>query len=548
MKSWGGLAVTVHDAAAAIVMEDGRIRAVAHERFGGPKRAGGWPGEALNWLREAAPEPRLWGLSWRPWSGLLRRAVRGVPSVTAPRAGLLRDQLLAPLRLGHPVRWLPHHLCHAATAFWLSPFDRAAILVVDAAGEGWSTWAGTGDGTHLNCLDRTPYPHSLGFLYAGITEHLGFEPDREEGTVMGLAALGEPSPALREAVGSLAAADGLRVRLDLDAFAHHRRTRPILSAEGLRRLGVPRRGGGELRPHHAALAAALQELTESILVALARTLRDRTGLDRLCLGGGVALNGPAVERIRREAGFSAVFVPPYPHDAGTAVGAALLLAARDLGHPIRPVEPAFCGPVADRRSAESALRDAGLRWSEPQAPEAALARAMASGRVVARVRGRAELGPRALGHRSLLADPRDPAMRDRLNRMKGREAFRPVAPVMTQEAAARFLDTGAASPFMERAVPVRPGAEAIIPAVVHRDGTARAQTVHPEDGSGLHGLLVRFGELTGVQVLCNTSLNGPGEVMPLDAADTIRTAIAVGADLLDLEGLLVELPPASGRS
>ena len=439
------------------------------------------------------------------------------------------------------MRWLPHHLCHAATAFWLSPFDRAAILVVDAAGEGWSTWAGTGDGSRLHCLDRTPYPHSLGFLYAGITELLGYEPDREEGTVMGLAALGDLSPVLREAVRSLAGADGLRVRLDLDAFAHHRRTRPILSSEGVRRLGVPLRDGGEPGPIHAALAAALQEHTESILVELARVLRGRTGLDRLCLGGGVALNGPAVERIRREAGFPAVFVPPYPHDAGTAVGAALLLAARDLGHPIRPREPAFCGPVSPRRAAEAVLREAGLSWSEPEDPEMEIAQALASGRTVARVRGRAELGPRALGHRSLLADPRDPAMRDRLNRMKGREAFRPVAPVMTLEAAARFLETVGPLPFMERAVPVRSGAETLIPAVVHRDGTARAQTVGPDDAAGLHELLVRFGELTGIQVLCNTSLNGPGEVMPLSAEEVMRTATAVGADLLDLDGLLVDL-------
>jgi len=544
VNAWGGLAVTVHDAAAAVVSGDGTLRMVAEERFGGPKRLGGWPGRALAWARGTVDGPVRWGVSWRPWAGLLVRAGHGLPSLSAPRAGLLLAQVLAPLRTGRPVRWLPHHLCHAAAAFWTSPFERAAVLVVDAAGEGWSSWAGTGEGWRLRRLDRTPYPHSLGFLYAGITEHLGWEPDRDEGTVMGLAALGNPPERLREAVRSLVRPEGFGVRLDLAAFAHHRRTRPILSEEGIRRLGVARRAAGApVEPVHADLAAALQMHTEAVLVAMARALHARTGMDVLCMGGGVALNGPALEVVRRESGFSEVFVPPFPHDAGTAIGAALLLAAADGGVDREALRRGVtaCGPGIGREAARRVLRAAGLDWTEPDDPEALVARALADGAVVARARGRAEPGPRALGGRSLLADPRDAGMRDRLNRMKGREAFRPVAPVMTLRAAGRFLEAAGAVRYMERAVPVRPGERGRIPAVVHADGSARVQTVALEDDPGLHRLLVRFGEITGVEVLCNTSLNGPGEPMALDAGDAVDAAIRLGADLLDLDGLIARL-------
>ncbi len=543
MRSWAGLAVTVHDAAAALLSEDGSLRAAAEERFAGRKRCGGWPRQALAWLSQSAPEPRRIALSWRPWAGLARRVLGGGPALRTPRARLLMAQAVAPLRLGRPVLWLPHHLCHAAAAFWTSPWQRAAILVVDAAGEGWTTWAGRGEGWRLELLARTPFPHSLGFLYAGVTEHLGFAPDLEEGTVMGLAALGRPGEALRRAVSGLARTDGLEVRLDLAAFAHHRRLRPILSREGASRLGPPRGPGDPLEQRHADLAAALQRRTEEVLVALARTLHRTTGLRALCLGGGVALNAPAVERIRRESGFASVHVPPFPHDAGTAVGAALLLSAAEGGVDREALRASlsFPGPRITREDARRALRDAGLHWSEPRDPEAEVAVALARGLVVARARGRAELGPRALGHRSLLCDPRHPHLRDRLNRMKGRQPFRPVAPVMTAAEARRFLDTGQMIRFMERAVPVRPEARAAIPAVVHADGTARAQTVTREDHPDLHRLLQSFGRHTGIEVLGNTSFNLPGRPMVTGPREAVRTAMELGVDLLDLAGLLVVL-------
>ncbi len=547
MKAWAGLAVTVHDAAAAVVGEDGSLYAAAEERFGGRKRCGGWPGRSLEWVLQAAPPPRLAGLSWRPWAGLLRRVLHGSPRVRTPRLGLLLHQALAPVRLRRPVRWLPHHRCHAAAAFWTSPWERAAILVVDAAGEGWTSWAGRGEGRRLEALAASPFPHSLGFLYAGITEHLGFQPDLEEGTVMGLAALGRPGEELLRTVAGMVRTRGLEVRLDLAAFAHHRRLRPILSRAGASRLGPPRHPGEPLEQRHADLAAALQGRTEEILVSLAAGLREATGLENLCLGGGVALNAPAVERVRRESGFTAVHVPPWPHDAGTAVGAALLLAAAEGGVDREALRAAaaFPGPTLTREEARRALEKAGLEWSEPGDPEAEVAVALDRGWVVARARGRAELGPRALGHRSLLCDPRRPEMRDRLNRMKGRQPFRPVAPVMTGPQARRFLDTGQPIPFMERAVPVRPEARSLIPAVVHHDGTARAQTVDAREDPGLHRLLVAFGERTGLEVLGNTSFNLPGRPMVSGAEEAIRTARQLGADLLDVGGLLVELRKGS---
>ena len=540
---WGGLAVTLHDASAAVVAADGSVRASLEERFSGRKRDGGWPHHAVRWALENGCEPGRWGIAWRPWSGLLRRLLHGGARLTAPRASMLAEQLLAARRLGRVPVYVPHHRCHAAMAFWTSVWDSAAVMIVDGAGEGWTSWLGIGEGWRLRMLARTPYPHSVGMLYAGVTEHLGFRPDREEGTVMALAALARGvEPRVGAAVRQMAWIEGLDVRLDLDLFAHHRRQRPILRRTRVtRRFGPPRSAGSPLEWRHVELAGALQDHTERLLVEMAARLRTVSGRRVLCLGGGVALNAAAVRAVRERAGFDAVHVPPAAHDGGTSIGAALLLAARSGGVNRERLRSSVdrCGPSWTVDAVRRELERAGYCPREAADPDLEVAAALASGAVVGRFRGPAEIGPRALGQRSLLADPRRSELRSRLNSIKGREWFRPVAPVMTRRAAERFLKSGCNIVRMESTAEVRPRALRQIPVVVHSNGTTRPQVVEP--GDELEHLLQSFGLITGIEVLANTSFNGPGMPIVHHPVEALRLARRRGVDVVDVEGCLVDL-------
>lgn len=422
-------------------------------------------------------------------------------------------------------RFVPHHVAHAASAHLAAPFPSSAVLVLDGRGERTSHLAGRATKGDLEVLATQALPHSLGLLYEEVTEHLGFRRSSDEYKVMALASYGEPRHLglLRQAV---------RVQED-GGFTVERIDWPALA---------PARG-----PHaawtsaHADLAASVQARLEEVVLDLARWLHDRTGETTLTMAGGVALNCVANARLAEEGPFRRVWVQPAAGDAGTALGGALHVA-HDLGEAVVPMDSAALGREWSDQDLQAWLDEAEVPWERPADLPGAVAEALASGAVVAWFQGRSEYGPRALGHRSLLADPRRAHNLDRLNRIKGREEFRPVAPMVSLERAGEIFDGVLPSPWMLFVHQVRPSWRERIPAVLHVDGSARAQTVDRAEEPLVAALLDAFARLTDVPVLVNTSLNTAGRPMVDDPRDALECFGSAPVDVLALGPFLVRRP------
>jgi carbamoyltransferase len=439
--------------------------------------------------------------------------------------------------LGRPLRqgfhFVPHHLAHAASAYFPSGFDRAAILTIDGVGEAASTTLGTAVGTRIRTLETYNYPHSLGFVWEFLSTHLGFS-HYDGSKVMGLAAYGNPE-VFRRQFQSIIRVGEEDYTVDPEA-AGFQSAKPG-GLEAL--LGPPRVADSEILPRHADIAAALQAATDAAVIALVRRLKRKVPLDNLCIAGGVALNCVTNEVVRQSGGFSDVFIPSAPHDAGTAVGAALVVhCAKQKTQPERGNSTPFLGPAFNRREILAAVKSAGLTPRRSKAPARDAANMIADGKIVAWFQGRMEFGPRALGNRSLLADPRRPDMRDILNqRIKHREDFRPFAPSVMAERADEWFEVGdhaTSHEFMLFACPVKPEVRDRIPAVVHQDGSARLQLVRHESNPRFHELISCFFERTGVPVVINTSFND-SEPIVCTPSDAIVTFRLTGIDALFMD-------------
>jgi carbamoyltransferase len=439
--------------------------------------------------------------------------------------------------LGRPLRqrfhFVPHHLAHAASAYFPSGFDRAAILTIDGLGEAACSMLATAVGTRIRMLETFNYPHSLGFVWELISFHLGFS-SYDASKVMGLAAYGNPE-VFRRQLQSI-------IRVGEEDYAVDPEAAGFLSAKsrGLETLlGPPRFSDSKILPRHADIAAALQAATNAAVMALVRRLKRKVPLDNLCIAGGVALNCVTNELVRQSGGFSDVFIPSAPHDAGTAVGAALVVhCAKQKSQPERDNSTPFLGPAFNRREILAAVKSAGLTPRRSKAPARDAADMIADGKIVAWFHGRMEFGPRALGNRSLLADARRPDMRNILNqRIKHREDFRPFAPSVMAECAEEWFEVGGHSTsheFMLFACPVKPERRNRIPAIVHQDGSARLQLVRRESNPRFHELISCFFARTGVPVVINTSFNDSEPIVctPADAIVTFRKA---GIDALFMD-------------
>ncbi len=526
----------MRDAAAAIV-SDGRIIAAAEEeRFVRIKHVTALPVHAIRYCLKTAgvqlQDLDAVAVPWKYWqigrrSALALGAMVQSPQLfwvkgrrSAERLGqewkelvLLRTYLHRKIdgtRGPKPV-FLDHHLCHAASSFLVSPFDRAAVLIVDGASEAHTTMLARADRDGIEVVRRIALPHSLGQFYAAMTAYLGFKPDHDEYIVMGLAAYGEPrfAHAIREQI--LPLLPNGRFRLSASLLDFHLARLRIFSPALLTLLGPNRHPDDDLTQRHRDVAASVQLVLEDTLVHLARALRQATGLDRLCLAGGVAYNCVANSRLARESGFRDVYVPPAAGDSGAALGAALWLNYRRGSLTERTeMTSASWGPEFSDEECRAALERVGLaleRLSDEQLCER-VAGELARGRLVCWFQGRMEWGPRALGNRSLLADPRREDMRALINaKVKLREPFRPFAPSVLEERASDFFERPTPSPFMLFTAPVRASAKGIIPAVVHVDGSARVQTVDTKSNPQYRQLIEAFDRLTGVPVLLNTSFN-----------------------------------------
>lgn len=422
------------------------------------------------------------------------------------------------------VREIPHHLCHAASAYYPSGFDRAAILVADGIAEGAATVLFEGRGSNLIELETFDYPQSIGFLWEKLSKFLGFS-EYDACKTMGLAAYGN-ADRLRPAFERLATTEaGGSYRID-GAIAQFR-------ADGFDSLaslfGPPRRPNQPLKQRHYDLAASLQEFTTEVMCGLARRLNGLTGATRLCLAGGVALNCVANAAIHRLGIFEDIYVPPAPHDAGTAVGAALHACHRlKPGLAPRSVSTPYLGPEFANGTIARALDGIGTSAGTIEETIERVANIIADGQIVAWFQGRMEFGPRALGNRSLLADPRRADMRDILNRkVKHREDFRPFAPSVLAERASDWFEIDALTlshGYMLYTVAARPERKGAIPAVIHHDGSSRVQIVTREMNPVYHGLISAFERRTGVPMLLNTSFNDSEPIVcsPADALATFR--------------------------
>jgi carbamoyltransferase len=466
---------------------------------------------------------------------LFQRRLRAIPEALAELAGA---------QVSDRFHWLEHHLCHAASAFLVSPFDEAAVLVVDGIGEFGTAWLGQGQGVELRKLGELEYPHSVGFLWEKLARFLGFG-EYDACKVMGLAAYGDPKT-FAAGFATLVSSNGqgeLRLAADTLRF----RSDDFGPLESL--LGPRRRPGEPLTARHADIAAALQKATDKALLDLAGTLRRRTGSSRLCLAGGVALNCVS-NRVLQESGlFEELYVQPAAHDAGTALGAAAWLWCRHSGGDRAFVlEHPYLGPGYSDIELIAALERRGLRYRRSPDAAAEAAARIAGGAVVGWFQGRMEVGPRALGNRSLLADARRPEVRTVINeKVKHRESFQPFAPAVLAERAAdwfRIPGRSRSSDFMLLACDVRPEVARRIPAVVHADGTSRIQTVRAETNPLFHRLIAQFERRTGVPLVLNTSFND-SEPIVCSPEDALRTFGSTHIDALWLGDFVVEREEAS---
>jgi carbamoyltransferase len=549
-----------HGDASVALVEDGRlVAAIEEERLNRQKHCAGFPVLAAKAVFDQAglsPKDLAHvGISRNPRAKLLGKALFALRNPSARVVSRLKnlrqvrraeDALQSALGLEgvprfqfHPVG---HHRSHLASAFYVSPFEEAACLSIDGFGDFVSTMRAVGRGAALQILDDVEFPHSLGLFYTAVTQYLGFHKYGEEWKMMGLAPYGKP--AYVEQLGRLVRPrPGGRFQLDLSYFNHTTEGVDMSWEEGSPRLGrvfSPRLMellGPARDPEDSDffgkwgdIAASAQVVFEDIYFHVLRDLHERTGLSRLALAGGCALNSVANGKILERTPFREVYVQPAAADDGTAIGAAFYVEHAILGRPRRYVmEHAYTGPAYDDRSIESAIQEArrtgwdnaiDVRRVEDHALYGEAASAIATGKVVGWFQGAMEFGPRALGNRSIVADPRRADMKDILNtRIKHRETYRPFAPSVLEERVGEYFERSEPSPFMLMVYKVRAEQRAKIPAVTHVDDSGRLQTVSARTNPRYHALISEFARQTGVALVLNTSFNEhePIVATPTDA-------------------------------
>ena len=444
------------------------------------------------------------------------------------------------------VQFLPHHLCHASSAFYCSGFAEAGILTLDGSGEEYSTFIWHGAGDAIKEVRSVKLPHSLGGYYATFTEFLGFKAYQDEGKLMGLAPYGEHSEEIQRRLDEI---------LPYDPASGEFRTNPYMRYLGPRThgrrftdrfvgvFGAPRRAHEPIEKAHRDLAFNVQWRLEQVGAALVRRLVAATGVRSLCLAGGVAMNCCMNGKLSRMPEVSEIFVQPASADNGIALGAALVLAQRAGVTAFERMRHAHWGPEFSDAEVEAALRESKLEFRRSFSTVEEVARLLFEGRIVGWFQGRMEVGARALGSRSILASPLYRDMKDKLNReVKHREDWRPFCPSLPIEDYRTYFEHGTDSDFMILAYPVREQFRDAIPGVVHVDGTARPQTVRADANPRFHGLLKAFGRLSGHPVLINTSFNVQGEPVVCTPADALRCFGGTGLDVLVLNDFIVVKP------
>jgi carbamoyltransferase len=544
------------DAAAALVVDGELVNAAEEERFNRVKHCAGFPALAARWcLEDAGLKPEDLdhvAVSRDPRANLGRKLMRTIRHGASARylkqrlqnAAQVRDvdsalsEALGVDRLSAQVHNVEHHQAHVASAFFVSPFADAAILSVDGFGDFASTMLAEGHSNRFEVLERIIYPHSLGIFYTAVTQWLGFPEYGDEGKVMGLAPYGKPRHLAK--MRNLVQLDGPLFQLGLDYFTHDKEgvdmnwdagsptISRIYSEQMVELFGAPREKHGEMTELYVDVAASLQAMLEEAYLHLAETLWERTHIPNLCLAGGVALNAVANGRILPETPFEQLYIQPAAGDSGTAVGAAYYVWNQELGQPRGFVmDHAYTGPAFTDEEIRLAIEAAGIAAErlDDDALFSTVAERIAAGDVVGWFQGRMEFGPRALGHRSIVADPRSESMKDVLNaRIKHREPFRPFAPSILAERVGDWYEQDYPSPFMVLVYKTAADKRDRVPAVNHVDDTGRVQSVEAGVAPRYHRLIAEFERQTGVPIVLNTSFNEnePIVMTPSDALETFR--------------------------
>ncbi|HEX5422954.1 MAG TPA: carbamoyltransferase C-terminal domain-containing protein [Candidatus Acidoferrales bacterium] len=553
-----------HANASAAILVDGRlVGAVEEERLNRVKYAAGLPAQAIAWCLNAAgvklTDVDHIAIPRDPWAriGTKLRFASRMPRFALDRVRVMRrfssirDELarafdLDPQKIGAAYHRVEHHTAHMSSAFFVSPYEEAAILSTDGLGDFASAMWASGRGSQMETLGDVTFPHSLGMFYTALTQYLGFWKFGDEYKVMGLAAYGQPE--FLDEFRRIVRVDSRNAfRLGLEYFSHQTEgpemtwrdanSTPVLgrlfSPYLEQRLGPARKNDEPLTPRHYNLAASMQAALEEVLASLWTDLARKTKQASLCMAGGVAFNCLANGKIFDRSPFRRVYVQPAAGDAGLSVGAAFYVHHQVLHRPRSFVmDHAYWGPSFSPSAVSAALGSSRPSTDEVDVAELAeeslvqaTARAIADGKIVGWYQGAAEWGPRALGNRSIVADPRRPEMKDVLNRrIKHRESFRPFAPSILEEATGEYFEQSHPSPFMTFAYPVRREKRSVIPAPTHVDGTARLQTVS-RTANPLYWKLIRaFADLTGVPVVLNTSFNDNEPIVcrPEEALDCFR--------------------------
>lgn len=564
-----GVNVYGHDTAAALVVDGILVHAVEEERLSRQKHDTQLPFQAIAYCLEEAGLA-VNDLDMIAFSTDLDRLVRekylryhlenfdACREHLAQSAGKIseilgrQETVRQTLGFNGTIKSYQHHLCHLASSFYQSGFEECATVSIDGQGEIETTLIGHGLNGKIKTLNKVDFPNSLGVVYTALTFYLGYRPNSAEGTVMALAAMGDPDQKISNdgrtyyelfcELISPTKDGGFEVNTTWFNYPFTRQG--WISEKFTSVLGPPRKPESDLDPAYLHVAAALQRRFEDIYLHVLQNAHIRTGSKNLALAGGCALNCVANGKIIGDTGFEEVYIQPAAGDAGCAIGAAQL-SARELGDEI-PVSrrlDTYLGPFYDDSVIEAALTERGQSFERLDDPAARAAELLSEGNIIAWFQGKAEYGPRALGNRSILAAPFPLAVKDKINdKVKHREFFRPFAPAVLDDSFDTVFDGYRLSPFMLMAMTVRENWEDKLPAIIHTDGSARVQTVLTETNALFYRLISKFNEITGVPVILNTSFNDKGEPMVCSPNDALNTFLGTDIDHLVIGNFLVSKP------
>jgi len=561
-----------HDSAAALLINNEIAFAVEEERLNRKKHAGGFPETAiracLDYENLSIDDLDHVAFFWNPTISLSKIPVYllkfwdKVPTLLREQRSFeveenlgmlnyLLDMYKLPKKLKETFQaqntkfkfhFLEHHLCHAASAFFPSPFEESAILTIDGAGEWATTLLAQGKGNNISKIQTVNTPYSLGAFYQAVSIHLGFKLIEGPGKMMGLASYGKPDGKVYEQMKQLfRLKDNGGFDFDMSYFSYHYTRKSGVSEKFTKLFGESKKEGKDWSEHELEVAAAAQHIVEDVVMHMAKHLKKVTKSDNLCMAGGVALNSVTNGIIAKSGLFRDIFIQPAAGDSGTAIGAALLLNHQKLNRPRQIQKTAFLGPEYDNEACLKAIQDAGLPYRiAGEEIYNFTAEKLMQNKIIAWFQGRMEFGPRALGNRSILANPMDKDMKDILNkRVKFREAFRPFAAIVTEEDCGTFFDHNYPNPYMLLVYNVREEYLSIMPSLTHVDGTVRIQTVNENENAPMQKLLKTFESISGYPVLINTSFNIKGEPIVCTPQDAVRSFASADMDFLILNDIIV---------